>query len=467
MSANIIYDLIVIGGGPGGYVAAIRAAQLGLKVLCVDKRKSYGGTCLNVGCIPSKNLLHSSFLYEQSKNNLKNYGISVEGSITLDLEKMMINKDDSVRKLTNGILSLFKKNKVEHKNGLAKIISDSQIEVSGERLKTKNILVATGSKVASIPNINIDEKNIVSSTGALEFKKVPKKLAVIGGGYIGLELGSVWNRLGSEVTVLEFSSSIVPTMDTDTADIFYKTLKKQGINFLLDTKVLSAKLEKNKVILNCFNLKDSKDIVSEYDKVLVAVGRTPFTDGLGIEDIGINISKKGAIIVNENFETNIKGIYAIGDVTEGPMLAHKASAEGHVFAEKIIGNKPEVNYGTIPAVIYTEPEVAWVGPTEKELLKKKIPYKKGVFPFSANARGKTTGEAIGNIKVISHQKTDRVLAVHIVGAHAGELVGQAVTAIEAGFSAEDIALTCHAHPTLSESIKEAASLASIGKTLHF
>ena len=467
MSTNIIYDLIVIGGGPGGYVAAIRASQLGLKVLCVEKRKRFGGTCLNVGCIPSKNLLHSSFLYEQSKNHLKNHGISIEGSINLNLEKMMTNKDDSVHKLTNGILSLFKKNKVNYMTGLAKIISNSQIEISGDRFSTKKILVATGSKVISVPNINIDEKNIVSSTGALEFNEVPKKLAVIGGGYIGLELGSVWKRLGSNVTVIEFSRSIVPTMDTDTADIFYKILKKQGINFLLETKVESAKLEKNKVKLKCFSLKDHKESESEYDKVLLAVGRIPFTEGLGIEDIGIITSKKGAIIVNENFETNIKGIYAIGDVTEGPMLAHKASAEGHVFAEKIIGNKPEVNYGTIPAVIYTEPEVAWVGPTEKELEEKKIPYKKGIFPFSANARGKTTGDTVGNIKVISHQKTDRVLAVHIVGAHAGELVSQAVTAMEAGFSAEDIALTCHAHPTLSESMKEAASLASIGKTLHF
>ena len=467
MSINSTYDLIVIGGGPGGYVAAIRASQLGLKVLCIEKRKTLGGTCLNVGCIPSKNLLHSSFLYQQSRTSLEDYGILINGNISLDLDKMMFNKENSISKLTNGVSALLKKNKVEYKNGSAKIITAGQVEVDEEIVGAKKILISTGSEVAKVSNVNIDEKNIVSSTGALEFNEVPKKLAVIGGGYIGLELGSVWNRLGSDVTVIEFSSSIVPMMDKDTADIYYKTLVKQGVNFLLGTKVESADKQKQGVKLRCLSLKDNKNIENIYDKVLVAVGRKPFTGGLGIESLGIVTNKQGAIVVDENFQTNITGIYAIGDVIEGPMLAHKASAEGHVFAEKIVGNKPELNYGTIPAVIYTEPEVSWVGPTEKELKEKNIPYKKGIFPFSANPRSKTIGDTTGNVKVISHKKTDRVLAVHIIGAHAGELISQAVTAMEAGLSAEDIALTCHAHPTLSESMKEAASLASIGKTLHF
>lgn len=467
MIADNIYDLIVIGGGPGGYVAAIRSSQLGLKVLCIEKRSTFGGTCLNVGCIPSKNLLHSSFLYEQCINNLENYGVAIEGNIKLNLKKMMANKNTSVTKLTNGVEALLKKNNVNYKNGFAKINSSTQVEINDEKFQTKNILIASGSQATELPNINIDENSIVSSTGALEFKEVPKKLAVIGGGYIGLELGSVWKRLGAEVTVIEYSNSIVPMMDKETREIFYKTLKKQGINFLLDTKVESANLEKLGVKLNCQNVKDKKKLEKMYDKVLVAVGRKPYTEGLGLEKLGIIKNEQGAILVDENFQTNIKGVYAIGDVIEGPMLAHKASAEGHVLAEKLSGNKPELNYGVIPAVIYTEPEVAWVGPTEYELEKKNVLFRKGTFPFSANARGKTTGETLGNIKVISHKKTDRILAVHIIGAHAGELISQAVTAIEAGLSAEDIALTCHAHPTLSESMKEAASLASIGKTLHF
>ena len=296
--------------------------------------------------------------------------------------------------------------------------------------------------------------------------EVPKDLAVIGGGYIGLELGSVWKRLGSNVTVIEFSPNIVPTMDKDTADIFFKTLKGQGLNFLLNTGVESAKKEGDKISLNCLNNIENTKKNLKFDKVLVAVGRKPYHEGLGLQEVNIKINKDNTIIVDNNFRTSVSSIFAIGDVINGPMLAHKASAEGHIFAERLAGNDPALNYGCIPAVIYTEPEVAWVGPTEKELQQKNIKYKKGVFPFTANARGKTTGDTEGNIKVLSHPTNDKIIAVHIIGAHAGELIGEAVTAIEAGLSAEDIALICHAHPTLSESIKEAASIASYGKTIH-
>tara|TARA_A100001011_G_scaffold9524_1_gene10657 strand:+ start:340 stop:1746 length:1407 start_codon:yes stop_codon:yes gene_type:complete len=468
MSDNIVeYDLIVVGGGPGGYVAAIRAAQLGIRVICIEKRESFGGTCLNIGCIPSKTLLHSSHLYEQSKNHLVKYGIEVNGEITLNLKKMMDNKVDTVKKLTTGIAGLFKKNKVEYLIGKAKFINNNTLEVNKKKIKANKILIATGSIPTNIPGIKIDEKNIVSSTGALEFERVPRKLAVIGGGYIGLELGSVWNRLGADVTVIEFTDALVPTMDKDIAAIFHSTLSKQGIKFMLSTKVESALVEKEKVQIKCLNLSNSSSENFEFDKVLVSVGRKPFTEGLGLENLNLNMNKTGTIKVDKNFQTNVDGIFAIGDVIEGPMLAHKASSEGHVFAEQLAGNKPEINYQCIPAVVYTEPEVAWVGPTEKELKNKNIAYKKGVFPFSANARGKTTGDSTGTIKFLSDKDTDKVLAVHIIGAHAGELIGEAVAAIEAGLTAEDIALICHAHPTLSESMKEAASLSSTGQTLHF
>jgi dihydrolipoamide dehydrogenase len=461
------YDLIVIGGGPGGYVAAIRAAQLSLNVLCIEKTKSLGGTCLNVGCIPSKTLLHSSYLYSLSKKHFIDIGIDIEGEVKVDLGKMMSNKSATVKKLTDGVGFLLKKNKVSFLEGNAKIIKQNLVSVNGEEFRAKNILIATGSVPSVINNVDIDEKDIVSSTGALEFSSIPKNLAVIGGGYIGLELGSVWKRLGSNVTVIEFSENIVPTMDEDTASIFFKTLKGQGLNFLLNTGVEKARKEGKKVLLSCSNnISNTKEDLA-FDKVLVSVGRKPYHEGLGLEELGVKINKNNTIEVDNNFQTSIPNIFAIGDVIEGPMLAHKASAEGHVFAERLAGNSPVLNYGCIPAVIYTEPEVAWVGPTEKELQQKGITYKKGVFPFTANARAKTTGDTEGNIKVLSHPKNDKIIAVHIIGAHAGELIGEAATALEAGLSAEDIALICHAHPTLSESMKEAASLASIGKTLHF
>ncbi len=461
------YDLIVIGGGPGGYVAAIRAAQLSLKVLCIEKRKSLGGTCLNVGCIPSKTLLHSSYLYNLSKKHFIDIGIDIEGEVRVDLDKMMSNKESTVNKLTDGISFLLKKNNVSFLEGNAKIIRKNIVSVNQQEFNAKNILIATGSVPSEIKNVDIDEKDIVSSTGALEFSSIPKNLAVIGGGYIGLELGSVWRRLGSNVTVIEFSENIVPTMDEDTASIFFRTLKGQGLKFLLNTGVVKAKKEGKKVLLSCLNnISNTKEDLA-FDKVLVSVGRKPYHRGLGLEELGVKINKNNTIDVDNNFQTSIPNIFAIGDVIEGPMLAHKASAEGHVFAERLAGNSPVLNYGCIPAVIYTEPEVAWVGPTEKELQQKGITYKKGVFPFTANARAKTTGDTEGSIKVLSHPKNDKIIAVHIIGAHAGELIGEAATALEAGLSAEDIALICHAHPTLSESMKEAASLASIGKTLHF
>ncbi len=462
------YDLIVIGGGPGGYVAAIRAAQLSLKVLCIEKRKSLGGTCLNVGCIPSKTLLHSSYLYNLSKKHFIDIGIDIQGEVKVDLSKMMSNKASTVKKLTDGVSFLLKKNKVSFLEGTAEIVDNNSVSVNDERFFTKNILIATGSIPSKINNVEIDEKDIVSSTGALEFSSIPKNLAVIGAGYIGLELGSVWKRLGSKVTVIEFSENIVPTMDEDTASIFFKTLREQGLKFLLNTGVVKATRKNNKVYLDCLNNIDNTKEELVFDKVLVSVGRSPYHEGLGLEKLGIKINQKNnTIYVDNNFQTSISNIFAIGDVIEGPMLAHKASAEGHVFAERLAGNNPVLNYGCIPAVIYTEPEVAWVGPTEKELQKKGIEYKKGIFPFTANARAKTTGDTEGNIKILSHPKNDRIIAVHIIGAHAGELIGEAATALEAGLSAEDIALICHAHPTLSESMKEAASLASIGKTLHF
>ncbi len=463
----MIYDLVVIGGGPGGYVAAIRAAQLGFKVMCIEKRKSFGGTCLNIGCIPSKTLLHSSHLYEQSKKHLGPFGINIKGDISLNLPQMMKYKLDTVKNLTHGVGGLLKKNKVDHIIGEGKFLDNNSIEVQNKVIKSNKILIATGSEPSTIPGVSIDEKNIVSSTGALEFEEVPKKLAVIGGGYIGLELGSVWNRLGAEVTVIEFTDTLVPTMDPDIAEIFYNTLKKQGIEFLLSTKLESCDIKENKIVTKCTNLTDKSNKTLTFDKVLVSVGRKPYTSRLGLEKISVDMNDNGTIVVNNNFETSVSGVFAIGDVINGPMLAHKASAEGHVFAEKIAGNNPEVNYNCIPAVVYTEPEVAWVGPTEKELINSKILFKKGIFPFSANARGKTTGDTSGSIKFLSHKDTDKVLAVHIIGAHAGELIGEAVAAIEAGLTAEDIALICHAHPTLSESMKEAASLSSIGKTLHF
>lgn len=460
------YDLIVIGGGPGGYVAAIRASQLGLKVACIEKMPKHGGTCLNVGCIPSKTLLHSSHLYDLAKNHMNSYGVIVKGEISVDLKKMMNAKEEVVNQLTGGVKHLLKKYKVNCISGFASFKNSNTLSVDNEEYSAKKILISTGSVPSDIEGVIVDEKNIVTSTGALSFNKIPKTLVVIGGGYIGLELGLVWKRLGSRVIVMEYLDRIVPTMDQDAAKTLYNSLKKQGIEFMFNTKVIESKVKNKMVNVRYLSNKDSKVDTLEVDKVLLSVGRKPYVEGLGLDKIGVQLNDNGTIKVNEDFETSINGVYAIGDVIEGPMLAHKASLEGHSFAEKILGHKVKCNYDAIPAVIYTDPEVAWVGSTEEELEKKGIKYKKGSFPFSANARGRTTGDIEGSVKILVNADTDRILGVHIVGAHAGELIGEAVTAIETGLSGEDLALICHAHPTLSESFKEAASLASLNTAVH-
>ena len=459
------FDLIVIGGGPGGYVASISAAQYGLKVACIDKRKSLGGTCLNVGCIPSKRLLHSSKLYKEILNESISHGIQIKKP-TFNLNKMMDGKDNTVNKLTKGIEHLFKKNNIKYIVGQASIDSDQNVKVKDKKYSATNIIIATGSNPSELKNIKFDEKHIVSSTGALSLKKVPEKLAVIGAGYIGLELGSVWSRLGSEVTVIEFDSSIVPSMDSDIADKFYKDLKQQGLSFLLKSEVMNAKVVGNKVHLNTKSLVDGLEDTLVFDKALLAVGRMPNTKGLGLEKLNIRMNSKGYVDVNHFYETSCKGIYAIGDVIEGPMLAHKASIEAEAVIDIIMGKNGQVNYNAIPAVVYTSPEVAWVGKTKQELDKYNISYTEGKFLFSANSRSKVTGNNSGMVKVYSHKDTDKILGAHIMGEHAGELIGEFVVSIEMGASAEDIALICHAHPTLSESIKEAASIASYGKTIH-
>ena len=459
------FDLIVIGGGPGGYVAAIAAAQSGLKVACIDKRKNLGGTCLNVGCIPSKRLLYSSELFRNVSEEMHHHGIEVK-TPKFNLSQMMKGKEEAISKLTNGVDFLFKKNKIQQIVGLASIGKSNIVKVNKKTYKASNIIIASGSSPAKLKNIEIDEDVIVSSTGALSFKKVPKKLAVIGAGYIGLELGSVWNRLGSEVTVIEYADSIVPSMDLDIGITFRNELQKQGINFLLLSEVTKAKIKNDEVHIDINSIKDKKVNKLVFNKALLAVGRTPNIEGMGLEALGIKFSNKGHIAVSQSYETSIEGIYAIGDVIEGPMLAHKASMEGQAVVDIIIGKNGQVNYNAIPSVVYTSPEVAWVGKNQQELDKYKINYKVGKFQFSSNSRSKVSGNTTGMIKVYSHSESDKILGAHIIGNHAGEMIGEFVVAIEMGATAEDIALICHAHPTLSESIKEAASLASYGKTIH-
>ena len=459
------FDLIVIGGGPGGYVAAISAAQAGLKVACIDKRGSLGGTCLNVGCIPSKRLLHSSKLYKDIVSESINHGIQIKKP-SFDISKMMQGKDNTINKLTNGIKHLFKKNRIEYIIGQASLENDRTVKVENSKYIAEYIIIATGSTASQLKNIQFDENYIVSSTGALNFKKVPEKLAVIGAGYIGLELGSVWSRLGSEVTVIEYDSSIVPSMDSDIADNFYKELKKQGLNFKLSSEVINAKIKGNKVQLNTKSIIDNSESNLEFDKALLAVGRIPHSRELGLEKLNISCNSRGYIDVNHFYETSSKGIYAIGDVIEGPMLAHKASIEAEAVVDIITGKNGQVNYNAIPSVVYTSPEVAWVGKTKQELDKYNLEYKEGKFLFNANSRSKVTGNLSGMVKIYSHKDSDKILGAHIMGEHAGELIGEFVVSIEMGASAEDIALICHAHPTLSESIKEAASIASYGQTIH-
>jgi dihydrolipoamide dehydrogenase len=464
------FDVIVIGSGPGGYVCAIRSAQLGFKTACIESRNSLGGTCLNIGCIPSKNLLHSSEIYYKAQKDFDSLGIEAE-SIKLNLSKMMQNKNKSVLTLTKGIEFLFKKNKITHLKGTGSIPAQNTIKVvddSGKEksYKSKNIVIATGSIPASLPGIEIDEKTIVSSTGALSFQKVPKELIVIGGGYIGLELSSVWKRLGSNVTVVEYLDHIIPGMDRDITTEFSKILIKQGINFKLGSEVTAISLVKDKAIVDFTNKKSAKRERVECDKVLVAVGRKP-NIGKDIIKLGITLDKQKKIKVNRNFETSIKNIYAIGDViNKGPMLAHKAEDEGIAVAEIIDGQAGHVNYGVIPAVIYTSPEVAMVGKTEEQLKKENIEYKIGKFPFLANSRAKVNNETEGFVKILADKETDKVLGVSIISSLAGTMIAELALAMEFGASAEDIARTCHAHPTHSEAIKEAA-LAVDKRPIHF
>ena len=463
------FDLVVIGGGPGGYVCAIRAAQLGLKTACVESRGTLGGTCLNVGCIPSKSLLNLSENFHKAKKDFNHQGIEIEG-IKLNIEKMMSNKNKSVQVLTKGVEFLFKKNKVTYIKGKGVLFSKNDIVVYDNNKKTnykaKNIVIATGSSVSSLPGIEIDEKNIISSTGALSLKSVPKKLAVIGGGYIGLEMGSVWSRLGAEVTVLEYLDYITPGMDREISNEFKKILSKQGIIFKMGSKVNKVNSSGSTVTINYTDLKSSKDEILEFDKVLVSVGRKPYTEGLNLTKIGVKKDEKGRIKVNDKLQTSIQNIYAIGDVIKGPMLAHKAEEEGIAVAEILAGQAGHVNYDVIPGVIYTSPEVATVGKTEEQLKEEKKTYKVGKFPFLANSRAKVNNETEGFVKILADSKTDKVLGVHIIGPHCGDMIAEMALAMEFGASAEDIARTCHAHPTHTEAIKEAA-LAVDKRPIHF
>jgi len=454
------FDVIVVGSGPGGYVCAIRSAQLGLKTACVETRKTLGGTCLNIGCIPSKSLLNSSEMYHKAQKEFDNLGVET-GNIKLNLSKMMSNKDKSVLTLTQGIEFLFKKNKITHLKGKGSISTKDTVTVTDNsrkkiNYKTRNIVIGTGSVSTSPPEIKIDEKIIVSSTGAISFKKVPKDLVVIGGGYIGLELSSVWKRLGSNVIVIEFLDHIISGMDKDISTEFQKILNKQGINFKLNSNVTAVSVVKNKAVVDFTNNKSKKRERIECDKVLVAVGRKA-NIGDDISKLGIELNKQNKIQVNEKFQTSIKNIYAVGDVIDkGPMLAHKAEDEGIAVAEIIAGQAGHVNYNVIPAVIYTSPEVAMIGETEEKLKKENIKYKVGKFPFLANSRAKVNNESEGFVKIIADEKTDKVLGVSMISAVAGTMIAEAAIAMEFGASAEDIARTCHAHPTHSEAVKEAA-----------
>ena len=461
------FDLIVIGAGPGGYVAAIRAAQLGMKVACIEKEPSLGGTCLNIGCIPSKALLNSSEKFVEISNHAAEHGIKTS-KIDLDLNVLMDRKTKIVKKLTTGIGFLFKKNKITHIPGMASFVDKNTISITNGKneitASAKNFIIATGSSSIEIPNIPVDEKQIVSSTGALSLSKIPKSLLVIGGGYIGLEMGSVWSRLGSKVTVVEALDRIVPTMDGEIAKEFMKMLTKQGLEFKLSHKVSSAKSGKSGVDVE-METSDKKKIKENYEIVLMSVGRKPNTEGLGLEKIGIKLTEKKSIEIKDNFQTSVKGIYAIGDVAPGPMLAHKAEEEGVACVEFINGQKPHINYDAIPAIVYTNPEIASVGKTEEQLKQEKKDFKVGKFPFMANGRALTTSASEGFVKILVDKQTDEILGAHIIGHDAGQLIAEIVTTIEFGGSAEDIARVCHAHPTTSEAVKEAA-LSVDGRAIH-
>ncbi len=448
-----IYDVIIIGGGPGGYNCAIRCGQLGLKVACVETRKTLGGTCLNVGCIPSKALLHASEMFETAQNDFADMGIKAD--VKLDLKQMMAAKGKTVSGLTTGIEYLFKKNKVEHISGYGKIIDANTVDVDGKKLKTKNVVIATGSEVTPLPGVEVDEKTIVSSTGALDLKAVPKRLLVIGGGVIGLELGSVWRRLGSEVTVVEYLDHIMPGMDGEVQKQALRVFKKQKMKFELSRKVMGVE-KKGKALTvktEASTGGSPKDI--DVDVVLVCIGRRPFTKDLGLEALGVAQDKRGFIETN-HFATNISGVYALGDCTHGPMLAHKAEDEGVAVAEIIAGKAGHVNYDVIPGVVYTAPEIASVGQTEEQLKEAGVKYKKGKFAFAANSRARANHQTDGFIKILAHAETDEILGAHMIGAHVGDLIAEVALAMEFKAASEDIARTCHAHPTISEAVRQAA-----------
>jgi dihydrolipoamide dehydrogenase len=453
------YDVVVVGGGPGGYVAAIRAAQLGLKTACVEKRGTLGGTCLNVGCIPSKALLQSSHLYEMANKEFEEHGI--KASVELDLPTMLSRKEKVVGDLTKGIEFLFKKNKVDYFVGAGEIVAPGQVKVTPnegdtQTLATKNIIIATGSEVTPLPGVEIDEKRIVSSTGALSLENVPQKMVVIGAGVIGLELGSVWRRLGAEVTVVEYLPFILPPMDGEVRKQSERILAKQGVAFKLGQKVTSAVASDDGVKVTIEPANGGEAETLDADVVLVAIGRRPFTSGLGLENVGIALDARGFIPVDHGLKTKVDGIYAIGDVIGGQMLAHKAEDEGMVLAEMLAGQSGHINYDAIPAVVYTHPEIASVGKTEEQLKEAGVKYNVGKFPFSANSRARSNGDADGFVKILADAKTDRVLGCHIIGPEAGDLIMEVVLGMEFGTSAEDIARTCHAHPQLGEAVKEAA-----------
>lgn len=449
------YDVIVIGAGPGGYVAAIRCAQLGLKTACVEGRETLGGTCLNVGCIPSKALLHATHQLHEAEHNFAKMGLKGK-SPSVDWPQMQAYKADVIDGNTKGIEFLFKKNKIDWLKGWGAIPAAGKVKVGDEVHEAKNIIVATGSEVATLPGVEIDEETVVSSTGALSLKKIPKKMIVIGAGVIGLEMGSVYSRLGAEVTVIEYLDTITPTMDGEVQKTFQRILKKQGLNFVLGAAVQGVEAMKTKAKVTYKLKKDDSEHTADADVVLVATGRKPYTDGLGLEALGVELTDRGFVKTDGHWKTSVDGIYAIGDAIEGPMLAHKAEDEGMAAAEVIAGKAGHVNYGVIPSVIYTSPEVSSVGKTEEELKKEGVDYKVGKFSFMGNGRAKANFAADGFVKLLADKKTDRILGAHIIGPMAGDLIHEVCVAMEFGASAEDLALTCHAHPTYSEAVREAA-----------
>ncbi|MBI1357043.1 MAG: dihydrolipoyl dehydrogenase [Acidobacteria bacterium] len=458
------HDIVILGAGPGGYVAAIRAAQLGLDTACIEEEKALGGTCLRVGCIPSKALLESSELYSEAVHGgLSDHGV-VPGDVQLDLAKMLKRKDKVVKGLTQGVAGLFKKNKITRYEGHGKLAGPGKVSVETSdgpvEIEAKHIVLATGSKVATLPGIEWDGDRVGGSTEALSYPEVPKKLVVIGAGYIGLELGSVWSRLGAEVIVLEYLNRILPGMDSEVAKEAQKLLTKQGLKFQLGAKVTGARAEGDKCVVTV----EGSDPI-ECDRVLVSVGRKPNTDDLGLDSIGLELDERGRVPVDDHFRTPVEGVYAIGDVIRGPMLAHKAEEEGVACVEGIVTGYGHVNYDAIPGVCYTHPEIASVGKTEEQLQEAGIPYRKGKFPFLANGRAKALNQTDGFVKILAHEETDRVLGVHIIGARAGDMIAEAVVAIEYGASSEDIARASHAHPTLAEIVKEAA-FAVDGRAIH-